>query len=107
MIIVKLDKLRTPEDHLLKRFLASPALPVLVVAPCVDLAVLHKRETVSAPAGDLMHSQCLLGYRRLFRDQAFEEDRRAFLLGVGVFDTQLALGIGAHGIDEGLGGDKE
>jgi len=107
VIIVKLDNLRTPEDHLLKRFFPGPTLTVLIVPPCINLAILHKCETMCAPAGNLMYGQGLLSYGRFFRHQTLEEDRRAFLLSVRVFDAELALRIGAHGIDEGLGGDKE
>ena len=54
-----------------------------------------------------MHDQGLLCQGRLFGDEALKQDGGALLLGVGVLDTQLALGVGAHAVNKLLGGDED
>ena len=100
MIAVKLEHLRTPLDHLLKGVLAGTTLAMLIVSPRVNLTVFHQSQRVCRAACDLMHNQCLLSNWRFLRDKALDKYWGTLLLSVRVLDTELALGVGAHCIDQ-------
>jgi hypothetical protein len=100
MIVVELDLDRSPLNHLLERFLARPALSMLVVTPWIYFSVLHKSQRVSGATCHLLNHQHLLSDGRSFLNEALYQNGRALLLSVRVFYTQLALRIGAHSIDQ-------
>lgn len=48
-----------------------------------------------------------LDFNGLAVDEGLHKDRRVLLLGVGVVDAELALGIGAHGVDNPRACDED